>query len=187
MNHHKHRVGFTLIELMVVITLMTIAVSAVVLKLDGLSARTRLASAGRRMMSAVDLARTESRTTGRPQLIEYPADGAAEVMVSRPVRSGGSWSWGAATSVPLDRAVWIDRVLVEGADRGESDSDVIAVGVRPGGRHRAHAVVLRSGERFAAVFFESSILDRFVMFDRPPQAVSFELLVMEARRDPEDD
>ena len=187
MNRTRSRVGFTLIELMVVITLMTLTVSAAVLRLDGLTARTRLESAGRRMMSVVKLARTEARTTGRPRLIEYSVADAAEVSVRRPVRSGGTWSWGDAVSVPLDRAVRIERVLVEGTDRSESDSDVTAIGVRPGGRHRSHAVVLRCGERFAAVFLESAISDRFVLFDRPPQAVSFELLLMEARRDPEDE
>jgi type II secretion system protein H len=182
MRRDRPRSAFTLIELMAAITLMTLAVSIAVFRLDGLSAATRIESVARRMMSTVELARTEARTTGRPRRIEYPI-GAARVSVRRPERSGGTWSWGDAIFSPPDKEVNVDRVLVEGTESGAGDSDVIAIVVRPGGRHRSHAVVLRCGERFAAVFLESAIADRFVLWDRRPQALSFELLVMEASVD----
>jgi prepilin-type N-terminal cleavage/methylation domain-containing protein len=66
--------GFTFLELMIVIAIISLLASIVVVNLDGISAPTRLRGVARRLGSQVQELRTMSTLKNRPMSIEFDLD-----------------------------------------------------------------------------------------------------------------
>ena len=66
--------GFTLLELLVVTTLMALAVGLVTLKLDGLTASGRAGCVATQVGSYVRLAQVEARTSGQARIVEVDVE-----------------------------------------------------------------------------------------------------------------
>jgi len=66
MRRRARRDGFTLIEVLVVVVLVALLLSAVMVNLDGRLPGTRTESAARELLSTLDLARTSALSYGQP-------------------------------------------------------------------------------------------------------------------------
>lgn len=182
-----HR-GFTLIELMVVTALMSIAVSMAVFRLDGLSDSGRLRSTASQLASVVRQAQMQACTSGSPRLIEYAVDG-ARITLHSPKQSEGSWRWDSGLEYTVLGGVRIDRILVEGSDgdvssRGGTEEDVLNIRIGPDGRYIAHAVVLTVHDRWAAVVLRHVEQPWHILLESKPSATSFDLLMLDLERLP---
>ena len=172
------RASFTLLELLVVVTLMSVAVGMVVFRLDGVSDTTRLRSSATQIGSLLRLTQIQARTSGSPRLFEYVTD-RDRVVVRAPQTQEDGWRWDEGLEYSIGTGVRIRRVLVEGNREMNRDSDAHRIRIGADGRCRAHAVVLAIHERWAVVVLAGLTEPRCVLLTRAPQAGSFELLVVE--------
>lgn len=170
--------AFTLVELLVVVTLMTIAVGMAALRLDGLTASGRLQSAGAQIGALVRLTQSHAQTSGTPRMVEYLIH-QDRVVVRSAIEQHGTWAWDEGREYNTGTKVSIERVLVEGEQDWDGSSSRCAIRVGADGRFRAHVVIISVGERYAVTILRSLQQPSCVLLDRPPQAVTFELLTME--------
>lgn len=172
----RRRASFTLLELLAVVTLMSVAVGFATLRLDGLGDTGRLRGAAGQIASILRLTQAVARTSGEPRLVEYVQDDAS-LIVHAPTRTDDSWQWSTGQPYPLAGGVRIDRLLIEGAT--DSERHDRQVRLRPDGHYLAHAVVLVLHGRYAVLVVRSFEAPRCVMLDHAPQAASFDLLLLE--------
>ncbi len=182
-----HR-GFTLIELMVVTALMSIAVGMAVFRLDGLGDSGRLRSTASQLASIVRQAQMQACTSGSPRLIEYSVDG-ARITLHSPKQSESSWRWDSGLEYTVLGGAGIDRILVEGSDgevssRGGTEDDVLNIRIGPDGRYIAHAVVLTVHTRWAVVVLRPVERPWHMLLESKPSATSFDLLMLDLEQLP---
>lgn len=96
------RNALTLLELMIVTTILGLLVTVTTLNMPLLSDEARARSAGAQMQALFRLAQFSATRTGRPSLFECRPEGC---MVRRPVRKDGGWSWARGPSVTLSRGL----------------------------------------------------------------------------------
>lgn len=169
---------FTLLELLVVTSLMAVAVSAVVVRMDGLTDHGRLRSAAVQIGSLLNLTQVQARTGGMPRLLEYLAE-TDRVTVRSPRRNDGRWEWSDPIEYRTATGVRIISVLVEGEDPAEIDGTARAIRVGADGRCRSYAVILELHGLYAIVVHRGTEEPHYTFVDREPQAESFELLAVE--------
>lgn len=188
MPRRSSQTGFTLVELLVVITLMSLAVGMTVFRLDGVSAHGRLRSTATQLAAVLHLARTEAQASGTPRLLEYQPD-ARQVVARRPTVQDGTWEWGTGIHYELSTRVPIVRVTVEGdrESEGEDQQEGSSIRVDANGNYRAHAIVLGTGDRCVVVLFRPLEEPEYVFRMRLPQAPTFALLLVELELSDEDD
>ena len=110
----------TLIELMVVVTLMSIAVGTATVNLHGLSRTGRLRAAGTQIATLWQLGSQSATASGMPQLLEIDKR-RCRLRMPRYIES--QWAWGD----PIDRILVgrarIESVLVNGTVRQADNED----------------------------------------------------------------
>lgn len=173
--------AFTLLELLIVVTLMMAAVGMTVFRLDGLSDTSRLRSAAMQMASLLRLTQTQARTSGSPRLVEYAID-SDRVLVRAPQMQDDVWEWDAGVEYLTVTGVHVQRVLVEGAGEETEPDKKFSIRVRPDGRYRAHAIVLMLHDRWAVAVARDLAEPRCLLLDSEPHATTFELLMLELER-----
>lgn len=102
----KHR-GFTLLELMAVVTLLTVALGVVLLSTAGLTDRARLRAAAAQIGTIYRLALLHARESGMPRLLQFGRRGCT---VSKPEFREEQWQWSSGASMVLAEKVSIRRV-----------------------------------------------------------------------------
>jgi len=127
--------GFTFVELMAVLILASISVVYVVLRLDGLTADSRLSAAGRHIASTVEWIRGEAAAQARDLQIEFDLDNARYRIVIPPrpglhrdARDQEEWdvlSW----SLLPDGVRFVD-IQFTASDSDRAKEDVSSKGVR---------------------------------------------------------
>ena len=173
----KRPPAFTLVELMVVITIMSVAVGTVVLRFDGFTDRSRLESTAAQFFSLLQLASTQAQTTGEPRLIEYPL-GTSGVRIRKPRLTNETWEWDEGLEFALATGVTVERMVIEG-DAPASSGRTAAIRVRSDGRFPRHAVILGLHGTFAVVLVDSRGEPQFHLLDRRPQSGTWDLLLLE--------
>ena len=96
--------AFTLIELMVVATLLAIAVASVALHAGDITTRGRLRAAAGQLANVHRLARIEAIGSGRPRRLVF---GAARIVLQEPVLDSRRWQWSDGRFLVLPRRVQI--------------------------------------------------------------------------------
>ncbi len=96
--------AFTLIELMVVATLLAIAVASVALHSGDITTRGRLRAAAGQLASAHRLARIEAIASGRPRRLAFEA---GRIVLQEPVLEARRWQWSDGRFLVLPRRVQI--------------------------------------------------------------------------------
>ena len=135
--------AFTLIELMVVVTLLAIAVASVALHSGDITTRGRLRAAANLLASAHRLARIEAIGSGRPRRLVF---GAARIVLQEPVLESRRWQWSDGRVLLLPRRVQIQ--LLPDAERTTS------ITVRGDGNAPDYKCVLTLDEARMAVAVE---------------------------------
>lgn len=174
------RQAFTLVEVMVVVALLSMAVTLVVTKLDGLSRNGRLESSARQLAAWFDLARVDARTTGTPRRLVY-ATTSNRLTIQRGVLENQDWVWGQDQVFPLGDGVTLERVFREGAELNpEPDADrKVTVRIDGSGGFRSFAVVLEVADTWIIVDHSDPSGTRVVRPNRRPTSMTYELLLME--------
>ena len=163
---------FTLLELLVVMALMSVAVGLVVFRLDGLTENGRLQSAAYQFASIVRLAENEARLSGTPRLLEYALDQDG-VRLRKPREVEGVWEWDPGTEFQTATGVAVKDVIREHSYAEHETERIIPVRIQGDGRWPRHAVVLDLHQRFAVLFLEAGGTPRVIMSASPPSATCF--------------
>lgn len=179
----KHRQAFTLLELLVVISLMMVAIGMAAFRMDGLTDSSRLRSGATQLISLVRLTQTQARAAGEPRQVEYRL-GSDRIVVHSPQENDGTWTWDQGLEYIASTGVQIKGVLIEGNNEYSQDANKWAIRVGPDGRHRAHAVILEIHGRYAVVVLRRVGAPRCVFPEEAPHATSFELLMLELEQMP---
>lgn len=98
------RISFTLIELMVVVTLITIAIGWATVDLQGVSERTRLRAAATQIGAVHRMAAMAASTSSLPRRMRWDS---RSCRVAKPVFKNGEWAWGSEVRFDL-----VDRVRI---------------------------------------------------------------------------
>jgi len=173
--------AFTLVEVMVVVALMSLAVTLAVTRLDGLTTRGRLESATRRLEAWFRMAMDDARTTGTPRTVVYAAD-PPRFTIRRPVEAvGGVWRWGNDQMFELIGGVCIDRVLLETphGDGSSQEWQETTIRINGSGGFAAHAVILRAAGAWMVLDHMTPSESRIVEVQERPDAVTYDLLRLE--------
>ncbi|MGD2109476.1 MAG: prepilin-type N-terminal cleavage/methylation domain-containing protein [Phycisphaerae bacterium] len=142
--------GLTLLELVIVMTLMALAVGVSTIGLPGLSDQGRLESAAAQLGNVIRLASCTATRSGLPRMLAFDDHGCT---VKKPVRRDGTWAWSSGSRIDLIPKVRITGVSDDGADRDRrAPQPPWMVLVQPGTRHVRHVFTLElsNGKRAAA-------------------------------------
>ena len=171
------RRGFTLVELLVVITLMSVAVGTVIFRLDNLTARGRLQSAAASLQASLRLAQMEAKTSSMPRKLSFVPD--RRLLLRTPKRSADGWSWDKGREFLWATGVVVERVRYEGGNPDAGRHDRLVILVKPDGRFRALAVVMACQGQTLVALLRSGEEPRLFWPVKPPQALTFDLLMLE--------
>ncbi len=181
-NHTKGKEGFTLIELVVVMALMSVAVSMTVWRLDGLTEHGRLQSTASQILSLVELTRTHAQTSGSPRLIEYVKN-QDQLVIRQPQNMNQSMnkerSWNSGQTYELATGVHITTVLLEGTRDASEMNDRRNLRIGADGHFCAHMVILSLHDRYAVVVLSRYESPYVVFTDQKPQTASYDLLMLQ--------
>jgi len=144
-NAQNH--GFTLIELMVAVAVLGLAMTIVFLKVDTLLPGSRLEAAAKKIVTDLELMRSQAIFSGLTIHLEYNPGfhsyrayypvlfdddnnviGAGETEILEPARAGAT--------------IEIERVAVGFLDESEGDSGALTINIRPDGSLTGHIVHL---------------------------------------------
>lgn len=148
-SHCCHR-AFTLLELLAVMTLMTMVVAYVVVDMQGISNEGALRAATEQLSSVFRLAISESALTNRPHVVRL---GGATCVVRRPVLRDQEWSWQDDTRFDLVHGVTVVDVRTDGAantTRGSSGYWDVAAGL-DSNNTCLYVTLIRNGTSLKAV------------------------------------
>ena len=167
--------AFTLVELLVVITLMSLAVSFAVFRLDGFSDSAGLRSAANQLASWVRLTQTQARTTGEPRLLEYGPK-SRTLRVQRPLERNGAWTWNEGATFTANSSVSIHSLLVEGDSDFVQKRAFAQLVVRSSGHFPAHALLLQRHDVVGVLLLTAWEEPSFLILERMPSSVTLENL-----------
>lgn len=172
--------AFTLVELLIVLTLLTLFVGTATFHLDGVTARGRLRSAARQLGAFHALARIEAVSSGQPRRIVFQRN-ASRCLIQHPELEGRSWRWSDGRSLAFATRVTLDRVIVQGEGRPDQSQD-LAIRVASDGTSPTYACILTAGESAMAVVtdgltgsyrlitdIDPAFLDQNTVFARRPE------------------
>jgi len=143
------RPAFTLIEIMVVITLLAIAVGGATLQLDGVTTRGRLRSAALLIEGYHRLARIEVISSGQPRRLVFGRN-TSRCLLQRSEHDGLLWTWSTGLRFELPRGVRVARVMVPNTESSELES----IRVHADGTATPYACVLSVGQLALAVVID---------------------------------
>ena len=107
MSFSAMRTGFTLLELLVVAALLTVAVGVATLNLHGMSDQARLQAAATQVGAVYRLAVCEAARSDRPRVLQFDR---CACMVGKPAHREGVWIWSFAPRIELVSKVRILKV-----------------------------------------------------------------------------
>ena len=169
MSRKRH--AFTLLELLAVITLMSIAVSMAVFRLDGISDRASLTSAAGQIESIVRLAQMEARLSGKPSLLTYIKD-KQSLLLQRPIARGATRGWDDGRGFQLGGRAMLHAIIRQ-AKGTKSASSVLIDG---DGRFAPHGLILQAHDHYLALLLEPSRALRSEVSNMPMASNYAELL-----------
>ncbi len=148
--------GFTFVELLAVLSLAAIAVTFVLLRLDGITAKSRLSAAGRQVASTVSWIRGEAAAKARDLQIEFDLDN-ARYRVIIPPRPGlhrdanDQEEWDILDWTLLPDGVRFTDIQFTPKDSDSSKEDIATSGLRtvefaPSGASVSFMVHLKSSD-----------------------------------------
>lgn len=174
-RHNSTDAAFTLVELLVVVTLMGIALGLTVFRLDSLSENGRLQSATRQAEFVLRLAMTEARTTGEPRLVVFVAGG-DRIKLHAPSKNNGGWDEGRL--LQTNTGAKFGRLMFEDETRRVGN----AIRVNGQGRCSDHAVLLERQGKYAVLFWSAGMEAEHRIIDRRPLADDLAALRRELER-----
>lgn len=105
---YQGRPSFTLIELVVVVTLITIAIGWATVDLQGVSERTRLRAAATQTGAVLRMVAAAASTSSMPRRMRWDT---RSCNVAKPVFKEGEWGWGAEVKFDI-----VDRVRIRSVE-----------------------------------------------------------------------
>jgi Tfp pilus assembly protein FimT len=142
---------FTLIELMAVLVLMSLAVGMTIIGFDGVTQRTRLRSALGHVASIDGLARTQAVCDGRPRLLQFER-GTDRCVLKWPEPTSRQWNWSPGAPLTVGKRASIQRVVTE--ETPKLGGDLPSIRIRSDGTSAAYAIVVRVGDEAAAIVID---------------------------------
>lgn len=100
------RPAMTIVELMVVITILALAVGVLTVNVHGVSDSVRLRSAADQIASIYNLALASAARTGLPHVMQFDSTGC---VIQAPRKSDGRWTWHDTADLRLIEGVQIIR------------------------------------------------------------------------------
>lgn len=163
---HPRRIAFafTLIELMVVVTLMAIAVATVTVRLDGWTTRGRLRSAAHQIGTFHHLAQLEATTSASPRRLVFPP-AASHCLLQQPQRTGSYWTWSGGRALHWNDGTVLERLILAEDRLSPEPGDLMAVRIHADGTSPIFACVLTTGPRRAAVLVSGDSAVPKLIFD----------------------
>ena len=155
MSARGRRSGFSLLELAVVVTLMTVLVGVSTLSARGMTELSRIEAAGMRIGSLHRLVVIEANRSHRPRLVTIEPLGC---VIAKPVLRDGAWTWLAAPPIRWPESVRVVSVTPEGGEViAAIDTGSWRIPVAPGHGHPSYRIRLRtSGGAHAVVTLDGS-------------------------------
>ena len=147
--------AFTLLELLVAVTLLSTVLGITLLRMNGISDAARFQSAANMIASILRVACQEARLSGSPRLLSLEHD-SDRIVLREPIQDGQEWRWGndrdflAAGGVGVDRLLFAVAISVE-AQRAPSKT----LRVDAAGRFPDCAVLLQLHGRYAAAILRN--------------------------------
>lgn len=136
------RHAFTLVELMAVTVLLSLAVGMVTISLNGVTRKGRLTAAMRQVASFDQAARVQALAEGRPRRLELKRD-SGHLRVSKQVSANGRWGWSNASTLRLVHGPHVQKVvIVEQSNLTHSSSELWRIRIRSDGTSVSYAVQL---------------------------------------------
>ncbi len=134
--------AFTLLELMAVVTVITVAIGYATVNLHGLSDQARLRSVSTQIGACYRLAALTADRTGLPTKMRL-TDGACTLL--KPVKNERKWSWSKGAAFRLDNRIGIGSIKAIG-ERARSNKSYEESGivVSPGALGMGYAIALSS-------------------------------------------
>ena len=114
MNRTRGWRAFTLVELVAVVTLLSIVVGVTTLSVRGMSDQQTLAVAADQIAAMYRLVQSEAAATGRPRMLTFDRGGCRP---AKPLKLDGEWQW-----VQAPRMELVGKVFIADA-RGSSAAD----------------------------------------------------------------
>ena len=156
------RRAFTLLELMVVITLLAMTVGVTTIGMRAVTDEARLQSAVDRIVATYRLARCEATYSGRPRLLQIDA---TSIRIRKPTFREDRWSWSNPPPISLGSKIRVLKIT----NNAERASDLMRgpwqLTVQPGARRGLYRMVLQLGDRLrVAAVIDGS--DDCVVFER---------------------
>lgn len=139
------RRGFTLLELLVVLTLMTVTIGIATISVGGMTDQARIYAAATRIGTAYRLAAFDSARSGLPHMLQLDRK---NCRVAQPVWREEAWSWSSGPSFEMP-----GKVRLVGVKRTATTDEELMIeppwqiAVPPGVRNVPYAFVLRVGNR----------------------------------------
>lgn len=164
--HNPMRAAFTLVELLVVVTLMTLAVGLTVFRLDSLSENGRLQSATRQAESILRFSACQARTTGEPRLVVFDRE-SDRFRLKAPAQEEGRWHWDEGRLFQTNSGAQFTRLMFEGGANQQQEESAIRVGGQ--GRYPACGVIFELHGRYS-VFLTDQDGSEHRILDAQPQA-----------------
>jgi len=125
------RTAFTLVELMVVATLLALAVGVATVNFHGMSDAARLSAAATQIGSLYRVASSSAKRSGLPRMLRF---GSHECLLAQSVRQEGEWTWSEGAAIALVSRVGIVDVRSGTPDeKTTSDGPPWLVMLTPGG------------------------------------------------------
>ncbi|MCP4589433.1 MAG: hypothetical protein GY842_01685 [bacterium] len=164
-----HRPSFTLVELLVVLVLMSMAVGLSVAGLDGVSQCGRLSSALGQIAALDALARTQASCDGQPRWLGL-VKGTGHCTLRHPELIDGQWRWSSSAPLIIGDGVTVRGLVVEGgaSSRALPDGEP-GVRIRADGTSETYAVVVGAGDNGAAVVINGLDGSSRYVFDVPTE------------------
>ena len=144
-NSKDTRRGLTLLELLIVLTLMTVTIGIATLGVGGMTDQARIYAAATRIGTAYRLAASDAARSGLPRMLQLDSK---NCRVARPVWREDGWTWSSGSSFEMPsnvRLVGVMRAAV--ANEGLFAEPPWLIAVPPGVRNVPYTFVLRMGDR----------------------------------------
>ncbi len=152
--------GITLIELLAVVTLLSLAVGALTVGMDGFTEEGRLRAAANQIVTLHQTARLEAVSGGSPRQLVFEQDGRT-IRIERPDVIGRRWQWVLDREAQLSAQVTLGRVTIANSD----DTEYREVRIHADGTSPKYMVELKTGKMRAFVTIDgiNGQIDAFVV------------------------
>lgn len=139
----RHRIAFTLLELLAVITFLAVAIGITTANGHSLSVSGRLIHAGDMIITAHRLALFEAMHSGKPRRLLFHTN---RLELAKPVLEEKNWKWSVSGDIRLPETVRIESVGAKPAeDAAPFPLQLRGITIAPETRFARYYVILHSG------------------------------------------